>query len=586
MTNPSYPLISFGLNDAPTKAGISSVVDIYGIPSGSNKWSFSNLNDLSVGNKTVVPYATFEPDYWVLDGNHHFMPATPKIGYMDSYLSDASGNTNTDVVTIFFSALTTVQNMTLYFDVNQGEWCSSIKVEAFTGGGSLIAGTGTVSPTSSIYQVSLTAANADHVNITIYKTSHAYRFARLTGIDFGDTTGYVTILDKTKIKSAKITEEFSPICETLTANSLDLDLVLSTSDFSVVNPSSPYLNLQQYTPFTVYEVFNNEYNLFGVYYLDGWDNGSTPQEIIFHCYDAIYRLGKLPFYGFIYGGLALSSFISYLFANTGINYTLTASGLTTIVYMPPASLRDALQQLGMAFRMSILTSGSLVVKLAPVVLAKDTITPSYTIGLSNEWIEQVKLLTPVAGVRMRENGWINIVPPPALATIYTASLGVGDYVVTFNQNNPYGPLTISGATFDSPIPFNGGYTNMNYYCKFTVSSPGTVTVQSNGLAQSMNIEDILYEPGTIPTAVQIVDINETVDSNVGAGTRLDQATWIYGYYSQRYWQSANVFGMIVHAGDVIQIASQSGKNLMACIEKAEIELVGLKSDIEVVGRLI
>jgi len=63
----TYPMVNIGYYDAGIRSAISSV-ECDNAQSGTNSQS-----DMQTGMKTVVPYATYEPNYWFLDGNSHFV---------------------------------------------------------------------------------------------------------------------------------------------------------------------------------------------------------------------------------------------------------------------------------------------------------------------------------------------------------------------------------------------------------------------------------------------------------------------------------------------------------------------------------
>ncbi len=264
MTNPSYPLVSFGLDDARIK-NIATFNKAEPTPPNTN------FSDLQTGITTVVPYATFEPNFWALNGTYHFMPASPHVGYFGPSISNGSG-TISGYDGNFQIQLSSPQNLTsftLHFDNTSSNWCSQINVAFLDPSLSVIYQT-TFYPTGVDFTITYNIPNCNTIYVNLQITNNPYRFARLTGVYFNA----VTHLDGTKISDAKITEEFSPISATLTANKLELDLLLDNSDFSVVNPNSLYANLPQGMPFTVYEVVDNVSVLMGMFYYLHWDNPS------------------------------------------------------------------------------------------------------------------------------------------------------------------------------------------------------------------------------------------------------------------------------------------------------------------------
>ena len=78
------PLVSFGLFALALKQD--------SIPACDDVQTFSIVDDLRTGNVTTKPYITYEPDFWLLDGNYKFKPSTTvHIGLMSLSMSNASG---------------------------------------------------------------------------------------------------------------------------------------------------------------------------------------------------------------------------------------------------------------------------------------------------------------------------------------------------------------------------------------------------------------------------------------------------------------------------------------------------------------
>jgi hypothetical protein len=583
ITNPSYPLVSFGLDDTNIKdKGIAS-------DGGADTpaFAFCTINDLITGIQTVAPYATFEPNYWALDGSYHFMPTSPHIGWLGSILSNSSGVAFGDAtIVIDFTALQSVTSLTLHFDKPSNNWCSTIEVSFLDSGFSSIYTT-TVNPTSIDYTLTHTVSNFNHIYIYLRVTNNPYRFPRLTGIDFNE----VTHLDGAKISDAKITEEFSPISETLTANSLELDLRLDSSDFSITNPASPYANLVDRMPFMVYEVVDNVTNFMGQFYLNTWENPSPSSQVVkFNCIDAIGLMAKIPFYGWIRTGSgvnSLSSILSYMFTACNLKYSIDASipSYYVVGELEPSSMRDALQKLAFACRLSVKTVGSykvivdttMATNLPAYLISGDQ---QYTVSLSQEQIKKVSLLPVYDEMKCTQNQYAD--SGAGLSTIYSQSLAIGKYVIPFPQ--PQGALILSGAAWVTPAGWNDGGA---WNAVINVTSPGTVTITSSGnMIESSNAG--IYGNSTNPQKVAEVDCGANLTSGLISGTMglVGMATWMNDYYSSRYYQKSTVFSLICHAGDIVLIDSTDTKHILGIIESASIDLVGLRTEIEVVGTLL
>ena len=84
----TYPRVSFGLY------GLAIKKDSTPAYSGTLQ-PFSKIADINLSNASAKPYATYEPDFWVLDGNYKLLPAITTavhVGLMSAEMTDASGN--------------------------------------------------------------------------------------------------------------------------------------------------------------------------------------------------------------------------------------------------------------------------------------------------------------------------------------------------------------------------------------------------------------------------------------------------------------------------------------------------------------
>lgn len=608
--NPSYPIVSFGLDDRRVKNNISTieVVDGTVLPTPP----YTNFSDFETGDKTMKPYATYEPDYWVLDGNYKFMPSgNLHTGYWAANLSDAAGNTyhnSTLYVEIDFSASQSLSSLALHFDEAGNEWCSHITIFYIDHLGSSTIRS--YSPTQSVYSFPVNLSDVQKLYIFLTSTVHPYRFPRLTAIDWNATTW----LDSSKIKDAIITEEYSPISDTLTANSLELDLIFDTSSFSIVNPDASYTALTvQGMPFTVYEVVNNVSNFMGVFFLESWDNGDATDRVVkFTCLDTMGLAGRLPFYGWVQNIGEFPTMMDYVLKKlSGLNYGYD-SGVDTYTFYPPdtpnqaaylepSSVRDFLQKCAMALRLGVTCrTGSIYFSKKPATKIPAYLSDGdqdYSITLSQEKITKVSLLPLVTGVKFVWN--FVLYPYPVSSVIaFQKSLSSGNYIVSFERMRAgvFGTApAISGASWNTPGG-SGDWERVGAFAyDFYVSSAGTVTIAdlqdmeaySNALFQKV----LTLKPIVANAPVEkYAEVDATVMAGTGApfasALNSGQAQWLADYFSTRYYQDATVFETIVHAGDIVKIDSLSGKHIIGIIESATINLVGLRSDIQVVGKVI
>lgn len=583
----SYPLVSFGLDDTRIKDAATTAD---GSSGDTPAFYFCTVDDLITNTTTVVPYSTFEPNFWVLDGSFHFMPTNPHIGFLGDILSDSSGSTYGDAIVIInFSVLQTINSITAIFDKESNNWCTWLSF-AFYNGASLVYSSPVLNPTSTNFTFTQTVTNFNILYIAMSKTNNPYRFPRMKGFDFNT----VTHLDSTKIKSAKILEEVSPISATLTMNTFELDLLLNNNEFSVTNPVSFYADLAYYNmPFMVYEVIDGVTIFMGQFYLQNWDSPST-REISFHCIDAVGLLDNIPFFGWVTSGGArsLPTVLTEVMKNSGVQYQLLGSLSTYILwegYIEPCSVRQALQIILMACHAKAVCHGSYKIVISSVLLP---VTGGYgdwqyIIPLSSEKIDRVDLLPLVTNVKYTRHLLTDDGSATGIVTIYSQYLVAGTYHIKFPV--PEGgcvEVLLTGATYITPLGWND---NAAFYASILVSSSGTVTIQAvTGPTWKYDMFPNSYiVPPTIPTVgySNVVEIDNTLTAEVAINDEGD-ANWLFDYFSQRYRQRCKVYEIVVAAGDLVQVDSQDGQAIFGSVERSELELVGLRCSVDIIGILI
>ncbi|MFM8320996.1 MAG: hypothetical protein ACKOC5_08795, partial [Chloroflexota bacterium] len=127
----TYPQVSFGLYAMEIKGDSS--------PSTTTPLQpFSKVADLKTDSTTLRPYATWEPDFWLLDGQYKFLPASANlvhVGLMSLAQSDASGAfAVAPVLTVTFGAVHETDGLVLHFGVQSGDYANWITVDYYDAG--------------------------------------------------------------------------------------------------------------------------------------------------------------------------------------------------------------------------------------------------------------------------------------------------------------------------------------------------------------------------------------------------------------------------------------------------------------------
>ena len=135
-------IIRFGSDAIEIKDDASFSVTV------GNEASIGDVDDLEL--RRAERYATYEPNFWLLDGSYKFAPAIPHGGYVSGSQSDGSGNFSANSkVQIDFSTTHSTNGLKLTFSTVTGEYMSSIKV-TFYDSSYVSIRSDTYSPTSNI----------------------------------------------------------------------------------------------------------------------------------------------------------------------------------------------------------------------------------------------------------------------------------------------------------------------------------------------------------------------------------------------------------------------------------------------------
>jgi hypothetical protein len=595
----TYPIIKFGRNDMVISDDIATI-------SCTNLQSFADINDLETGVVTYRPYITYEPNFWLLDGGYKFKPSTPvHVGLMSSALSGADRNFavgDRPVLTITFNSVhSTTNGLKVYFSEYTTDYVDSILFDYYDASNVLIR-SDLYNPSGTTFSTGQAVNNFKKVVITCGRTNKAYRYARITQIDFDSVVQF----KDTDVKSARVVEQINPLSVELPFNTLDFTLFSNDGDFSIVDPSGFYSDLQNKEPIDLYESIDNETLYMGRFYLDTWES-QTENLATFRSSDAIGLLDGITatggYWSSHYGSpfdIAVEDLLSLMFASTDIDYELDASLNGTVIegVLPVCTYREALQQIAFACGAYVTCARSNVIQIKPTELASSLVTYDHTITSAQKALGQPVSFRPlVTGVEVIShlyNEKNRNIDTGSSVEFLVRSFPAGDHTIIFDelQHNLY----LTGATLVSPAvgmypvvflwglsdTFLNGYTN---YLVIHVASPTTVHIESEAtlLDQGKTVGVYMSVPtGTKQNILSITDATLVHADNVQAITQQ-----VYDYYQQRYLQKAKLFGSKVAVGDSVLIDTQSGRQIKGIVEKMETDLAGgMISNTEIIGVVV
>lgn len=556
------PIVSFGLYALNVKQDST--------PSCADVQAFSKVNDLKTDNASALPYASYEDNFWLLDGGYKFLPAnqaTVHVGLMSESMSDAAGAFSVPpVLTVDFSTEHDSDGLTLKFSQYSGDWASSVTVDYYDDTASLIR-SDTYTPTSWQLVTGVAVNGFKQIVITFSGTNKPYRYLRLTGIDYG------TLIEFTgsSIRRASVVEEIDPMSGEARYNTLDLKLYSADGDFSIINPSGIYQYLQERQPIAIHETVGNLTVFIGQFYLETWENQSDT-TIEFNAIDLLGVADTLPYLGGFWTGTAVETVVDGILTPLNIPYELDATLYGTLIkgWLPVCTVREALQQIAVAVGAYLDCSRSNAIKIYTAPIAAVT-TPSTTITKAQKGLSQKLGLKPlVTGVELTAHNYVAL---STTVTLYSGTLAAGTYTITWDDG-PKHTLSASGATVASSGP---------NHAVLTVASPGTVSLTGRtyrDTTRTFSEYTAGLAAGTKPNVLKIANAT-LVNLDNGAAV----CSRIYDYNQQRLVQKLRMYAPTnVQIGDVVLVDTLYDQQIRAMVERASIDLTGgMVADLELTG---
>lgn len=556
------PRISFGL--------YGLVIKQDSVPSASDLQPFSKVQDLRTDNATNRPYATYEPNFWLLDGGYKFLPentATVHVGMMSLAMSDNNGNFAVPpVLTVGFQQAHSTDGLALRFSQYTGDYASLLNVKFYDSTDALIR-EDTYAPTSWEFSTGQAVSNFKKVVITFQATNRPYRYLRLAGIDYGE----LIYFQGSEVQTAETIEEVNVLSTEVPYGTLRLQLWSTDGDFSIINPSGYYAALKERQPLAVHELVDNQSVFIGQYYLDTWTNPSDNQ-IEFECVDLLGVLDGMSYHGGLWlgSGIALHTLIESILEPIYIPYDLDIDLYDVVVkgWLPASSYREALQQIAFAVGAYVTCARSSAVKIYKSKIAAQS-SSNTTITKAEKGIESpLSLTTLVTGAEVTAHNYISSAESKQL---YNGTLTAGQHEIIFDE--PIHDLAVSGA---SVVESGANYAVIN------VTSTGTVVLSGQTYTdtmQSFGVYNTELGPSVKPNVIKINEATLVNTSNVQAVTQR-----VYDYYQQRYTQKLKLFAPSAQVGGVALIDTLYDRQIRGVIEKMTTDLAnGFLVDAEARG---
>jgi len=547
------------------------------------------------GNKHLL-YATYEPDSWLLDGRHKFIPASStKIGFVSDVISDVNGDFSSPILlTITLDTTYTFEQLTRFsFSEISGDYCTELKVEYRNASDTLIDDE-TYFPTTYEYRAELPAkpiANVKYIRVYFYSTNRPYRHLRLLDIGFDDI-----LFRGSEIKSATIVEEISRYSTELKSNTLEVSLFSPTGEFSIVSTTGMFSGLEENQPADMYEEIDGVTNYMGRFYLDKFDS-PTPNKMNLSLKDGISLLDKSKylggFFNWILGtGAHINSddLIIEILNAAGLEYEIDAvlENIQMNGLLHFGTCRHALQQVLFSLGAYATCSRSNKILIRKAELSEDIVTPDYELTAAEKGMSQSVDLKPL--VTSLELSYAEYVEAPStfISTgiylnrklIFDGDIAVGNYILDFNPDVAMTYL-IGGGT--AVVSYSGTSLLRGTYIDIECTTAGTWYLELSGLVLNKKWAHTVSLAGVSDKNKMTIKDGSFV-SVVNYSALADE---VFDYLQERYVQNVRLYATAIKPGDSVLVDTYDGKQIQGIVEKVKTDLArGFISDVEIVGVLL
>jgi hypothetical protein len=387
-------------------------------------------------------------------------------------------------------------------------------------------------------------------------------------------------------------------------NPSSVEVPASTIEFKVINRYPTFLMfsgeaydlLSQRLPVVVYESVGGSNHFIGRFYLQRWKNVSDT-EIEFTAIDILGVLAETDYDGGFWEEATLledvlNAILGPLDVSFSVDVSLAAIELSG--WIPPASYREAVQQVCFAAGAMAKTSESDVLEIVPVVIPTSTYDDEIE-DSEKSMNQDIELLPLVTKIELVSHTYT---VSAELEDIYEEYLEIGTYKIVFEK--PYHTVIIDGPGYETwtmaseggddivaedgstLIEIGGEYVMGPNSLYLEVTTAGTVTI--TGYAWLDSKRSFTFNESV---AVEFSNKNTKVISDATM-INLDNAQGILDqlrdFYRQRYKQGILLFSSDVDLGTAVLTSTIQSKQIIGTVLRREISLTGGNlSKIEVLG---
>lgn len=330
-------------------------------PTATSDASISRINQLTNKIRNMShKYATFERDYFKLDGSFYIPPkpneGDSELGWWSDDICDENGIFNPYQVLEFnFTEEHNSMGLTITFDTMANEYAKDFDIEVYRLDNSLIHKEEVIGNNKPTYVLVHGLDNYGKIIITIKKWAKPYRRARITEVDFGVFQEY----DDDKLIKINIIEEMNIISGKIPSNEIRFTIDNSSKEFNILNPDGFYRFLKERQEVRAHvglEVNENEFEFvpMGKFYLTDWQSDEGALTTTFIARD-IFELLENKEYTSINDTNLYDLAEDILIKANVENYYIDEElkNIPTSGFIKPLNSRKALQYIGIAGKAAI-----------------------------------------------------------------------------------------------------------------------------------------------------------------------------------------------------------------------------------------
>ncbi len=288
---------------------------------------------------------SLEPNQWRLNGTRRETLRGKTVGLLSKKRSGANGRFTTPLtLNISFTEKHTSLGLFLRFDLTTGAYCDDVAVRWYQG--NTLLAQGTFYPDGAEYFCQKTVTAYNRIVLQFNATALPGRYLRLTKILFGISRTFLL----NELRDVKIIEELDPI---------STEVSINTMDFTLDSENDVDYMFQRKQPIYAYDGDT----LIGTFYVsESAQTGKGLYDV--SCVDAIGVLDEEKIPAKIYNKVPIRAALEEIFGGyfeLDLDPELEGEALTG--YIPNVTRREAAQQVAIAARAVIDTSGTSKIKV-------------------------------------------------------------------------------------------------------------------------------------------------------------------------------------------------------------------------------